>query len=636
MIRRSSQLLLKEKYACNLFLANSYARAGAQWLAGQSFDVIVAPNGAFDIAFLETNIPIVLIEDATCGLLFDYYPAFSGLLTRSIYEMNTLQALALKKASAMIYSSTWAARSAIEDYGADPAKVHVVPFGANFDESPAQDVALARKPSERCRLLFLAAGWARKGGDIAFETLLKLEELGIAAELIVCGCTPPKGFVHERLRVIPFLDKNDQRQGRELEQLFMESDFLLLPTRADCTPIVFCEANACGLPVITTNTGGVSEVVRDGENGFLLPYEASGAAYAEVIARLYRDEQRYVQLARTSRAEFERRLNWDAWGVAVKHILAELLDHESSRSQQIEVQPKKAEDISVKEEFIPTSIQPLIDAYLHALEPLRSHFYGIYLQGSIAFGAFEELGSDIDIVALTHGEWTTQELAQLNALHTKLIEAHQRGNRLDVLYVPLRNLGKCNRKIAPYPTFQGGNFSPARYGDLNYITWWTVKNKSIRLLGPERSTLPIEVTWQDVLETMRNILHGYWVSRARRPYLFRRDGWFEFAVATHCRILTTIEEGEIITKSVALKRWRDRLPARWRPLIDETWRIRYHLDSPTLYRSRLKRAIEVLAFMKYVRERENKALEDLLRGERAGVDPETLGSPSITLLRRER
>ena len=634
IIRRSSQILLGEKYACSIFLANSYARAGAQWLAGQSFDVIVAPNGALDIAFLETNIPIVLVEDATFGLLFDYYPAFSGLLARSIYEMNTLQALALKKASAVIYSSAWAARSAIEDYGADPAKVHVVPFGANFDECPPQEVALARKPSDRCRLLFLAAGWARKGGDIAFETLLKLEELGIAAELIVCGCTPPKALVHERMRVIPFLDKNDQRQRRELEQLFMVSDFLLVPTRADCSPMVFCEANAFGLPVITTNTGGVPEVIRDGENGFLLPYDAGGAAYAEVIARLYRDEQRYVQLARTSRAAFESRLNWDAWGVAVKHILADLLDHESPRSQQIEVRPKKVEDTAV-EEFIPTSIQPLIAAYLHALEPLRSHFYGIYIYGSIAFGAFEELESDIDILALTHGEWTTQELAQLNALHTQLIGAHQRGNRLDVLYIPLRNLGKCNRKIAPYPTIQNGNFSPAGYGDLNYITWWTVKNKSIRLLGPERSTLPFEVTWQDVLETMRNTLHGYWVSRARRPYLFRRDDWFEYAVATHCRMLTTIEEGEIITKSVALKRWRDRLPARWRPLIDEAWRIRYHLDSPSLYRWRPKRAIEILAFMKYVRERGDKALEDLLRGERSGVDPETLGSPSITLLRRE-
>lgn len=274
------------------------------------------------------------------------------------------------------------------------------------------------------------------------------------------------------------------------------------------------------------------------------------------------------------------------------------------------------------EELIPTPIQPLIDAYLHTLEPLRSHFYGIYIFGSIAFGAFEELESDIDIIALTHGEWTTPELAQLNALHTRLIETHQLAKRLEVQYIPLCNLGKHAREIAPYPAIKLGEFCPAGHGDLNYITWWTLKNKGIRLLGPERSTLPFEVTWQDVLETMSDNLNEFWVRMARRqPYCFLHDDWFVFAVATHCRILTTIEEGEIVTKSIALKRWRDRLPARWRSLIDEAWRIRYHLGGPSLYRWRLKRAIEVLAFMKYVARRERKVLEALLRGERWQFTP---------------
>ncbi len=325
------------------------------------------------------------------------------------------------------------------------------------------------------------------------------------------------------------------------------------------------------------------------------------------------------------------------------------------------------------EEFIPTPIQPLIDAYLHALEPLRSHFYGIYICGSVAFGAFEELASDIDIVALTHGEWTTPELAQLNALHTQLIGTHQLARRLEVLYIPLRNLGKSNREIAPYPTIRYGEFSPAGYGDLNYITWWTIKNKSIRLLGPERSTLPFEVAWQEVLETMSDNLNGFWVSKARRPHSFLRDAgqlhlnsgtkagssiktellsivrsidvlrkplekldaivllrddWCVFAVATLCRILTTIEEGEIITKSVALQRWRDRLPARWCLLIDEAWRIRHHLGGPSLYCSRLKRAIAILAFIKYVRKRGGKVLEDLQQFQ-SGVEPEVSVSPSI-------
>jgi glycosyltransferase involved in cell wall biosynthesis len=318
-------------YMPSFFLGKSYAKAGGRWLAGQSFDLIVAPDGVLDIAFLETDIPIVLVSGgSTYGLLLGYYPRYSNLPKRSIYEMQTMQALALKKASAVIYSTTWAARSAIEDYSADPAKIYVVPWGANLDEIPPREVALARKLSDHCRLLFLGVEWARKGGDIAFETLLKLEELGIAAELTVCGCTPPKEFAHERMRVIPFLDKNDRRQRRELEELFMLSDFLLVPTRADAFGVVFCEANAFGLPVITTNTGGVPEVVRNGENGFLLPYDARGADYAEVIARVYRDNERYVELVRASRAAFENRLNWDAWGVAVKHILTDLLDHESS------------------------------------------------------------------------------------------------------------------------------------------------------------------------------------------------------------------------------------------------------------------------------------------------------------------
>ena len=49
---------------------------------------------------------------------------------------------------------------------------------------------------------------------------------------------------------------------------------------------------------------------------------------------------------------------------------------------------------------IPQSIQPLLDAYLHALEPLQAHIHGIYIYGSIALGAFEEQESDIDIVVL--------------------------------------------------------------------------------------------------------------------------------------------------------------------------------------------------------------------------------------------
>lgn len=313
-------------YDYHISVARKFAKAADQKLAEHSFDVIVSPTSITEVSFLETDIPIVLVEDATFALLLNYYPQYTNLLKRTVRQLHTVTGRAIHKASALVYSSAWAAQSAIDDYHADPQNVHVVPMGANFDNAPPKDIIQQKKKSDRCRLLFVGVDWQRKGGEIAFETLLKLEEMGIQAELIICGCVPPDTFSHERMRVIPFLNKNDEKQYKEFEQLYITSDFLLLPTRNECYGIVFCEANAFGLPAITTNTGGVSEVVRDGENGFVLPLSAGGTEYAEVIAKIYRDDQRYAELVRSSRAAFDDRLNWDTWGVTVQHLIAQILE----------------------------------------------------------------------------------------------------------------------------------------------------------------------------------------------------------------------------------------------------------------------------------------------------------------------
>ena len=217
------------------------------------------------------------------------------------------------------------------------------------------------------------------------------------------------------------------------------------------------------------------------------------------------------------------------------------------------------------EAVIPVSIQPLIDAYLRALEPLQTHFYGIYIAGSIALGAFEELESDIDLIALTQGEGSSLELKQLKALHTHLIKTSPFGKRLEVSYIPTRYLGvmhpdKQSGAVVPYPVLHNSKFSPASYGSLEAVTWWIIKHNGLRLLGLERSELPLEVAWKDVLTTMRFNLDVYFARQAKRPYLYLNDVAVEFAVTNLCLILTTIEEGEIISKSASLMRWRDRLP----------------------------------------------------------------------------
>lgn len=265
----------------------------------------------------------------------------------------------------------------------------------------------------------------------------------------------------------------------------------------------------------------------------------------------------------------------------------------------------------MKETHIPDSIQPLIDAYLDGLEPLYSRFYGIYIFGSIALGAFEELASDIDIIALTQDEWLPHELEQLKTLHIQLIKEYPLGRRLEVFYAPSRYLGVMRGgAVDPYPVMHDGVFEPAARGGLNAVTWWDMKYRGLRLFGPELGELPLKVTWEDVLADMHFNLNVYFARKVRlRPYVYLDDAAVEFAVTNLCRIFTTIEEGEIISKSASLDRWRDRLPERWRPLLDEARRIRHHLGPSSLYRHRLQRWWETLAFIRYGRERGNKALD---------------------------
>lgn len=327
VISKSASMLLKKNVVHErlLFVARKHSRVAAQRLAGQSFDVIFAPIGTAEVAFLETDIPIVLTEGTTFHAMHNFYPLCSNLLNWSARQAYIVQEMAYKKAKAFIYPSEWAARSAVMDCHIDEQKVYVVPHGANFERIPPRKIVLEKKKSEQCRLLFIGIHWERKGGPIAFQTLLKLEEMGIQAELTVCGCTPPDGYMHERMKVIPYLDKNDEKQRKELEKLYMQSDFLFVPTRQEIFGIVFCEASAFGLPSITTDTGGVSSAVKNGENGFTLPMDARETEYANIIAEIYRDQQRYAELVRSSRAAFENRLNWDAWGSRVRDILLNTL-----------------------------------------------------------------------------------------------------------------------------------------------------------------------------------------------------------------------------------------------------------------------------------------------------------------------
>jgi 1,2-diacylglycerol 3-alpha-glucosyltransferase len=128
----------------------------------------------------------------------------------------------------------------------------------------AEAVALFVKRTPQSRFLVVGGGPSEE----------KLREVfgrqGIAGQLILAG----------------------RHTGRALADAYRAMDVFVFASFSETQGMVLAEAMAAGLPVIALNASGVREVMRDGENGFMLPKNTPPAAFAKQLALLQRDRTR--------------------------------------------------------------------------------------------------------------------------------------------------------------------------------------------------------------------------------------------------------------------------------------------------------------------------------------------------------
>jgi glycosyltransferase involved in cell wall biosynthesis len=186
----------------------------------------------------------------------------------------------------------------------DPARVHVVPNGV--------DTAVFRPlPRDETRgalglpggFLFVCAGRLsrEKGTHHALKALALTREQAPDARLLVVG----DGAERARLeRLTSNLGLREQvsflgaQPPEKMPALLASADAFLFPTERDeAAPLVLPQAMACGLPVIASTRGGITEVIdRPGENGVLVP-PGDLPALVDAATRMYEDEELRTRLA---------------------------------------------------------------------------------------------------------------------------------------------------------------------------------------------------------------------------------------------------------------------------------------------------------------------------------------------------
>lgn len=116
--------------------------------------------------------------------------------------------------------------------------------------------------------------------------------------------------------------------AEQMPQLYAEHDVLVFPSLMEGLPSVLLEAMASGMPVITTETCGMPDVVENEFNGLLIP-PANASALAEAILRLDRCPTLRQKLGQAAR-ETMRRYTWERAGHQLEELFHRILEKDAS------------------------------------------------------------------------------------------------------------------------------------------------------------------------------------------------------------------------------------------------------------------------------------------------------------------
>lgn len=154
---------------------------------------------------------------------------------------------------------------------------------------------VAKRNNKIPHLLFLSIFLITKGVLVLLDALEILKEKGYS---FVCDFVGGETAEIDAARFKDEVEKrgldrlviyNGRQYGVDKERFFKQADAFILPSYNECFPLVNLEAMQYKLPVITTNEGGIADIVEEGVNGFVREKQ-DAVAVADRLAVLLADE----------------------------------------------------------------------------------------------------------------------------------------------------------------------------------------------------------------------------------------------------------------------------------------------------------------------------------------------------------
>lgn len=195
--------------------------------------------------------------------------------------------------------SSWIEDSLRRDFDVPQERIYVSPPAIATADFPS--AAPAKSAGQLPRILFCGNDFERKGGPQLVRWHQELWSQKAELHIASAGAPPladlPNVFRHGS---VP--------HERLVKEMLPSSDVFCLPTQSDMSPFAVAEAQAAGLPTVSSRIGGLSDMVVEGKTGFLLPPDDE-AGFKAAITRLINDPRLREEMSQQARRHADQNLD---------------------------------------------------------------------------------------------------------------------------------------------------------------------------------------------------------------------------------------------------------------------------------------------------------------------------------------
>ena len=275
-------------------------------------------HGATPWLMVKNHRPYSLYLDCCFATYLNVYHQPAIFIKNQINDLYRRETNFLKNAQHVFFSSQWAVDDCRRWYKLAGENFIVAGLGG------AMDFSDVRSNSKDKYFLFAGLDYIGKGGDVLVDSMREVRKQYPTYSLKIIGAQPPSNSADvDGVEFVGRLDKSNENDLAKLKSLFANAFCFVLPTKKDMTPLVLVEALSAGVPVISTNSFGIPEIVSDGEDGILLKAaEPLKPQLIEAMINFIDNPSIRDRLADNAKRQ-QSRFNWEAVGEVISGKIAE-------------------------------------------------------------------------------------------------------------------------------------------------------------------------------------------------------------------------------------------------------------------------------------------------------------------------